>query len=580
MKTWFDRSRYELFQEFRCYFRPHKRNLAGLSLAKLGLLISGLISPYLFKLLVDNVMIQKEIALLGWICLGYLMIYAVETGIHYVQLYFNNQFSVKFSLDLRMRMWKKIIRFDDILLKRYMGGDLKNRLDQDVDSCEAFAANQIVNYGYSWLLSCVNGVILLTISWKLAVFGFLMVPLSFWMTRWLGNGVKRSSEGYRQEWGAYEDWLQKSLGNWKEVKVLGIEKREAIQFTGHWKRLSKLFFKQQMYWYGNRSFVAFKDFFVTRMNLYFLGGLLIFNGELSVGSLIVFMRYYEQFFTGINNINNLDLELKKDIPSLTRVAEILKLSIPVRPSYSPKMISGQIRFSAVSFLYDNATGHGVKDIDFTVEPGQRVAIVGRSGSGKSTLVQLLTGVYTPQQGSILLDGVPLQEINSVSLRRQVGIVMQENTLFNFSIKENIRLARPKASNAEIEEVCRRAHIHEFIADLPDRYDTYLGEKGVRLSGGQKQRLLIARAFLKKPTILIFDEATSQMDPETERHIQNSLEQLSDIKTIIIVAHRLSSIKIADRILVMDQGRIVGSGTHDDLIRTNALYQALFSEKFA
>ncbi|KFN11168.1 ABC transporter ATP-binding protein [Paenibacillus macerans] len=575
MKRLFDDTRYNLVIGFRRFLRSHTINLSLLGLTKLILLCTGLASPYLFKWLIDEVLLKKDVSWLAWICIGFGMLFVLESVTHYVQLYYLNKYRMKFSFDLRTRLWKNIMKFDVLLQKRYSSGDLKNRLDTDVDRCEAFVEQQILNYGFYWLLAISNGVILLVTSWKLALFGFLMVPLSFWMVRWLGNGVKRSSEGFRKEWGGYEGWLQKTLGNWKEIKALGIEKQQSIAFTGYWKSLSKLFFKQQMYWYGNRSFIAFKDFFITRMNLYFLGGLLIFSDEMTVGSLIVFMKFYEQFFMGINNINNLDLELKKDFPALQRVLELLLPPKTTESNHAPEYFKGSIRFSNVSYVYDEITGEGVKEINLKISPGEKIAIVGKSGSGKSTLVHLLCGFYTAQSGTIYLDDVAIQAYDPRYIRKRIAMVMQDNYLFNLSIEENLRLANANATTAEIEEACNATNINNVVKDMKDGYKTVVGEKGVILSGGQKQRLMISRALLKKPTIFILDEATSQLDQNNEYLIQKTIEQISSEKTVIIIAHNFSSVKEADRIIVMENGRIVGDGMLTQLQENNKTFQELF-----
>ncbi|BBH22585.1 ABC transporter ATP-binding protein [Paenibacillus baekrokdamisoli] len=555
MKKLFDRVRFDTLISLREFLRMHKFNLSILACMKIGLLLTGIASPYLFKLLIDEVMIKHDTSILLVITMGFICIYLVETLLQYFQMQYSNRFSMKFSLYLRKSLWKKIMNFDFLLKTKYSGGDLKNRINEDVDLCEKFVTSQVLDYGFFFILSIVNGTILLFINWKLALFGFFMVPLSFWMVRWLGGGVRKTSESYRYEWGKYEAWLQETLRKVKEIKALGIERRQSIDFTRHWKVLSRLFFKRQMYWYGNRSFIAFKDFFITRMNLYFLGGLFIFKGELTVGSLIIFMKYYEQFFTGINSINNLDIELQKDSSGIKRVLEILKINTKSHSRKVQSEFKGEIRLSNVSFIYDEKTNEGVKNINLTISPGEKIAIVGSSGSGKSTLLKLMSGVCTPSQGTVYIDGIPLEEYEPQYLYKQMEVVMQKSYIFNLSITENLMLVNSKASKEEIEAICEKADIHNQIKDFPEGYGTFIGENGVKLSGGQKQRIVIARSLLKKAKILMLDEATSNLDGKSEQKVLNSIRE-NQHQTVITIAHSKSAISYCNRVIVLEKGELI------------------------
>lgn len=563
------------------FMRPHRVSLISLGLLRFILLLLGLASPFLFKILIDDVMINKQVGTLAWVCVGYVTIYVLETVVIFIRAQISNRAFGKILFDLRRRIFNNYLNIPLTSYQKYNSGDLKNRIDKDVDIFEKFFNQQLIEYIFNWLVVIVVGIILLVLNWKLALFGLLMVPLSFKMTKWLGKGVRQTSEAHRNLWGKYESWLRKSIQGWKEVKALTIEKNEARIFTNYWHRLSKLFFLKQLYTCGNATFISFKNFFVTRMNLYFLGGFLIINGELTIGALLVFMRYYDQFFASIGSINHLNLQLGGDIPAMDRVLEVATIQTTAKSSNKRRSdaFKGQIEFNNVNFKYENANNYALQDISLSIKPRERIAIVGRSGSGKSSFVKVLSGLYKPQSGNIKIDGVELDQINPALLHRMVGFVMQDSVLFNMTIKENLLLAKPSATGEEIEMVCKLAFIDEFIDGLPDKYNTNIGEKGTTLSGGQKQRLAIARVLLLNPKIVIFDEATSSLDHESESKIHQAIERISIDKTVIIIAHRLSSIYATDRVIVINQGKIVGDDHHKNLLGLNLVYDTLFRDQY-
>lgn len=569
-----------IWREIRPFFQHGaKKHLVGLGVGKVGLLVTGFLIPYLFKLLVDQVMLQRKIELLHWVCLGFFGLFLVESGILLQQKRVANRLFTRLTFDIRIRLWQIYMRMPVSVRDRFNAGDLKNRIDTDVEGFERFVDQQVIEYIFNWAVACVNGVVLLWISWKLAVFGFVMVPLSFWMTKWLGGGLRKRTEAYRKVWGQYEGWLQETIQGWKEVKALGIEKSQERIFTRYWHDLSNQFFVRQMYWWGNRTFIAMKDFFITRMNLYFLGGLLIFHGELTIGGLLVFMKYYEKFFGGIGKINDLDLQLATDRPGLDRVLEVLHE--PMQPGGVRPTEGGveEIMLCDLSFQYPQGAEEALQGVNLQIRGGECVALVGRSGCGKSTLVKLILGMYADYRGECRFNGYEVRELDTQWLHRRVGVVMQDSVLFNLSIAENLRLAKPSATDEELREACQKAYIHEFIAKLPEGYGTLIGEKGIKLSGGQRQRMAIARLLLMDVDVVIFDEATSSLDHESEKAIHQAIRMLMKEKTVIIVAHRLSSILLAERVVVLDAGRVVGMGRHSELLGHNAVYDALFGKQY-
>ena len=563
--------RYQLYQLFKTYLDPIKTSIKLAFMYKWLLMLSAVISPFLFKVVIDDVIIGNNIEILKWVVLGYFIIWLYETVVHFLNTKVNNLISNSLIFKLRLKIWKKAI--GDEHSDRDIA-ETKNCLDQDVEVAGKFIDSQIIGYAYYWIISAIYAIILSFLNWKLSIFGFLMIPLSFWITRFLGNGVRKTSESYRLLWSHYEIWLQGILHFWKEIKTLNISKKNEIIFVKYWGKLSRLFFIRQLFWYGNRSFITFKDFFITRMNLYFVGGLLIYFGDITIGGLIIFMKYYELLFLNINNINNADMDLSKDSPSLTRVKNAIN-----EPNYRiqkqiPAAETGELEFQNVYFSYSKNNYNTLKNISFKIYPGERIAIVGRSGSGKSTLIKILNGLEKPTQGEVLFNSFPVVNIRSSYLKRKIGTVMQEPYLFHMSVKENLMLGSPDISVLEMEKACHISGIHEFIKSLPEGYETVIGEKGTLFSGGQRQRLAIARTLLMNPDIIIFDESTSQLDNNSEREIINKLEEFCADKTIITITHRLSSISNKCRVLLLDNGEIIGDDLKEKLSDNNHLFGSL------
>jgi len=554
--------------------KPYRILIVGLSIVKLGLLAVSLLTPVLYKFFIDDVLIEKKLNWMSWIIIGYIALFAIESALLAWQTFLNNKQSNLLTFGIRRRLWKTLQMMPQSKYDLLSPGEIKNRLDGDVDKFSSFIQQQVLQYAYLCISLPVIGFIMIGINWKLALFGFIMVPFAFFLTKRLKNGVEKTSQYYREHFGKYEDWFQHTIQRWKEIKSLQIENRQRLTFTENWHELSIQEFKKALFWFGNRSFVAFKDFFVTRMNLYFLGGLLIFNGEITVGSLLVFMSYYQNFFNCVDQINLLEFTLSQDEPSLNRVIEMLKY--PTNENRNmPFQFKKGIEFVNVKYQYSGSDRNVLNDVSFLIRPGEKIGIVGKSGSGKSTLLKAMIQMCPITEGVVLIDNTDVTSYNTNIINEKIGVVLQNSYLFNLSIYENMLLANSKASIKDIEDACQLSKISDHIKSLPEKYETNIGELGIKLSGGQKQRLAIARILVRKPAIIILDEATSQLDYETECTVLENLRKLGNDTTLIIVAHRQSALKNMDRIIVIDEGKIVGDGNHLSLIGSCGVYRELF-----
>lgn len=569
--------RIKIFKKLYPLIHSYKYLYFLLGVFKAFFLTLGLISPIFYLMLINDVMIKKNLIMIVWVVGGYIGIYLLETlGITLNKIVYN-KFYFNFRLRLRMQLLHKYMQMDISNFQEYDSGDLKNRIEGDVGAIEKFLNAHCIDYIYAILSAFVIGIILLSINWMLALFGFLMIPLSFLITKVMGKKAGEASKSYRDHYGKYEGFLHSTIQNWKEIKTNNLEDKEDILMIQHWKKLSPLFIKQNIYAFINRTFIGFKDLFIIKMNLYFIGGLLIINGRLEIALLLVFMNYYEQLIGNISGITDLMLGLKTDMPSIDRVLEII--DHPESNKHKIENLTDNISVKNISFTYPNTEKKVLQDINFNVNSKDHIAIVGRSGCGKTTLTKLLLGLYKPDDGVIYIGGHNLQEISSDSIGHKIGVVMQDPMLFNLTIRENLLFAKRHATQEELDNACKKANIYDFIQEMPDKYETVIGERGIKLSGGQKQRLAIARTILFNPDMIIFDEATSSLDHESETAILSSIKQLSQGKTIITIAHRLSSVLDSSSVIVMDAGKIIAIGTHENLKEKNEIYDLLFKKQY-
>lgn len=572
--------RIEVVKALRPIVKNMKNQLLLFGTLKICLLVLGLTAPYLYKLLVDEVLTKGRFSLLKWICAGYIMIFIISSGLMFIQRVKGNKFFFKLLFDIRYRIWNNYLKMYVYKYSNCNIGDLKNRVDDDTNAFEKFLGQHIIDYTYNWVYAVLNGAVLLFLNWKLALFGFIMVPFPFLMSNWIGKRVQNANDKQKVLWVKYEKWIYSCIQGWKEIKTFTAEKVSSMNFTHHWKEIGKNFFVVQMLFNISRTFWVIKDVFITKVSLYFIGGVLIMNGEITIGSLLVFMKYYQGLFDGVSEVNRLDIDLYNDIPSIDRVLEVLIQKDEIKMgTLRPERFMPGIEFRNVTFAYEGSNKDVLKKLSLEIKPDERIAIVGRSGSGKTTLVKLILGLCHAREGNVMISGIDIKELHPSFLHHHVGAVMQDNYLFNLSIRENLLMAKPTATEAEIRKACELAYIAEFIESLPEGYETIIGEKGIRLSGGQKQRLSIARTFLADPKIIIFDEATSALDHESEKVIHKAIENISRNRTVIIIAHRLSSILSANRVLVLDNGEIVGEGHHSDLYGKNGVYDILFKQQY-
>ncbi|MDW8269964.1 MAG: ABC transporter ATP-binding protein, partial [Anaerolineae bacterium] len=439
--------------------------------------------------------------------------------------------------------------------------------------------------------------------WQLTLLATFVLPLFIVPARRVGRVLRRVTRAQMEANAEMTALMQETLGVSGALLVKLFGRREDMNVRFHEKatRVGEL---------GVRAALVGRAFFVLiglvaavgTATVYWMGGYLAIRGVLQVGDIVAFALYLPRLYGPLAALINARVDLATSLVSFERVFEVLDLPVAIADApdaLSLERVQGRVEFDHVWFAYPaggmpmlSERGDGIRplaasatrrwaleDVSFTVEPGQLVALVGPSGAGKTTITYLLPRLYDPDRGVIRIDGHDIRQVSLASLSAAIGMVTQETYLFHDTVRANLRFARPEATEAEMIAACRAANIHDLIASLPDGYDTIVGERGYRFSGGEKQRLAIARVILKDPRILVLDEATSSLDSESERLVQEALATVMRGRTSIVIAHRLSTILAADRILVLDEGRIVEEGTHADLLRRGGLYARLYQTQF-
>ncbi|MFM9327753.1 ABC transporter ATP-binding protein [Paenibacillus mesotrionivorans] len=573
-------TRLQIFRRLMPFTYKLKKFFWLLALVNLCNMLISLATPLLFRIMVDDVMINKRIMMLIPVCAGYAGLFLIGFLLDSLSNYSSNKLLNRMSFNIRLELWRRYSRMDFAAYERYGVGDLKLRLDEDVEKLNDFAKLQTSDWVIAYLTMMVTGIALFVMNWQLALMSMAIVPITFFMGRAIGKGERALNEQRRKVNGERDNWLSSSLAGWKEVKALNLEKHEHISFVRYIHKTALIDAKWVYYWVMQALVIPIiKDKFLMKFSLYFIGGLLIMQGHFTIGTLLVFMRYFDVFCNSINKVNDRNIALQENMPSYERVFELIALElVQVGKGQSRSKLSGGIRFEQVSFQYNNDLGDVLRNINFEIKQGETIAIVGKSGAGKTTILKLLLNMISCTKGRILIDTRDISKCSPVILHRSIGVVMQDSILFNLSIRENLKLARMSATDEEIVEACELAGICNFIDALPDGYNTIIGERGVKLSGGQRQRLAIARVFLQQPEMIVLDEATSALDQESEALIHDSIQKLSRSKTVLIIAHRLSSVLIANRVLVLESGKIAGMAHHLDLLGHCAAYDELFAEQ--
>ena len=549
----------------------------GAYLALVGITLLTLATPQFIRWIIDQGIGAGNSRLLTWAVLGLLGLTVVRGLFTYWQGRWTEIASQSVAYDLRNAMLERLTHLSFDYHDRTESGQLLSRAMQDVDRIRFLNGRAVLGLVNAIVLLIGTAIALLWMNPKLALLALISMPVLAYQATTFAIRLRPLSLAIQQQMAVLTTRLEQNLRGARIVKAFAQEDREIERFESenrNWFRLSAE--AAQLQAVNNPLMDLIANASVVFILWY--GGLLVINSQITLGDLIAFTTYLGQMAGPVRRFGMIIPAIAQAGASAERVFEILDAESQVQdePDAQPlPPVQGHLRFENVSFGYSHSR-RVLNGVSFDVKPGQVLALLGPTGSGKSSIINLIPRFYDPSGGRVTIDGYDIRHITQASLRSQIGIVLQESTLFATTIRENIAFGRPDAADEEVIAAAKAAQAHEFITQMANGYDAEVGERGATLSGGQRQRMAIARALLKDPRILILDDATASVDTETERLIQKALARLMEGRTSVIIAQRLSTVRMADLILILEKGRVTGAGTHEELLATSPLYQRIYA----
>jgi ATP-binding cassette, subfamily B, bacterial len=559
-------------------FRPYRLRLGAVLLMILIAAALGILPAFLLREVIDEALPERNNALLSALVGGMIAI-AILTGVLAVfQTLLSNQVGQRVMHDLRSAVYQHLQRLSLAFFTRTRTGEVQARIASDIGGVQTVVTSTATSIVSNVTTVLATTIGMFVLDWRLALFSLGLLPLFVFLTRRVGAERKRITATRQATIADMSSLVQESLSVSGILlgKTMGRSRELAERFEEESSRLADLEVRQRMAgrWVMGSIQMSFA---IMPALVFWAAGQSWIGTAISIGTVVSFTTLQTRLFWPITSLLNVQIDVQTSLALFDRIFEYLDLPVDIeeRPGARPLArdeVRGEVEFDEVFFRYGD--DWILEDVSFAVPAGTKTAVVGETGSGKTTLGYLVARLYDVQRGEVTIDGLDVRDLRFASLSDLVGVVSQETYLFHASVRENLRFSCPGATDEEIEEAARAAQIHHVIAALPEGYDTTVGERGYRFSGGEKQRIAIARTILRNPPILVLDEATSALDTQTERAVQDALDQLAEGRTTIAIAHRLSTIRDADQIIVLDSGRLVEGGTHDELLALGGRYAAL------
>ena len=569
-----------LYKRILSYIKPYLHVLFAALVCTMLAAGGNLYLPWIFRDMIDKVLSARDAYMLNVISASIVVIFLLRGIFLYGQNYLMSYVGQHVIIDIRGEVFRKLQRLSMSFYDKNKTGTIMSYVTNDVNALQGAMVDNTIELVTESIILIGSICAMTYLDWKLTLFTILTFPVVLYFMNFFGKKIRRSGGMIQEAAADITSVLQEAVSSVRIVKSFVREQYEIDRFERENEANLKANLKNAKYMATLTPTIEFVAALGVTMILWF-GGHNVIDGETTAGSLVAFLAYAVNISNPVKRITRVTGNIQRALAAAQRVVDVLDLPEEVQNLPDAKAlpaVTGSVCFENVTFSY-NEGDEILHDLSFAVKPGQAVGLVGPSGAGKSTIASLLPRFYDCDAGAIRIDGTDIKHVTLDSLRQQVGIVPQETILFNGTVYDNILYGRLDATKDEIEAAAKAANAHDFIMELPEGYNTMLGDRGVNISGGQRQRIAIARAILKDPRILVLDEATSALDTESERLVQEALNRLMVGRTSIIIAHRLSTIKNADRILVLDKGKLAEDGTHDELMEKNGLYAHLYQIQY-
>jgi ATP-binding cassette subfamily B protein len=536
----------------------------------------GMTSPFLLREVLDEAIPEQDTTLLAWLVGGMIAVSVATGALGVAQTYLSNIVGQRVMHDLRAAVYRHLQRLSLAFFTRTRTGEVQSRIANDIGGIQNVVTSTATSVVSNVTTVIATTIAMVALDWRLALFSLGLTPFFVWLTRRVGNERRRITAVRQGRMADMSTLVEESLS--VSGILLGKTMGRADELAGRFEResseLADLEVRARMAGRWRMASVQM-SFAAMPALVYLFAGM---TGAISIGTVVAFTTIQTRLLFPIQSLLGVSVDLQSSLALFHRIFEYLDLPVELEEGTVDlgRGVRGDVAFDAVSFAYEEDRPT-LRDVTIDVPAGTTLAVVGETGSGKTTLGYLVARLYDPQAGRVTIDGVDVRELTFASLARTVGIVSQDTYLFHASVRDNLRFAKPDASDEELETAARAARIHDHVVSLPEGYDTVVGERGYRFSGGEQQRIAIARTILRNPPVLVLDEATSALDNETERQVQEALDALDEGRTTIAIAHRLSTVRDAEQVVVLDGGRVVERGTHDELVARGGRYASLAAE---
>jgi ATP-binding cassette subfamily B protein len=561
-------------------FGPYRWQLTIVTAIIVASSLVGLASPFLLRAVIDTALPDRNVRLLAWLVIGMVAVAAVTSSFGVIQTWISTKVGQHVMHELRTSVFTHLQRQSIAFFTRTRTGEVQSRIQNDIGGMESVVTSTATSIASNLTTAVATAVAMAVLSWRLSLISLVVMPPAIFLTRKVARMRRAITTAQQRELADLNVTIEEglSINGVQLAKTMGTGPALVRRFTDSSARLIDLELRSQLA--GRWRMASLSIIFAAiPAIIYLAAGLPVTAGTVSIGTLIAFTTLQNTLFRPVTGLLSTSVSVISSLALFARIFEYLDLPVeidePARPArIDLSQVTGHVRFENVGFTYPGADRPALAAIDLDIPAGTTLALAGETGSGKTTLGSLVARLYDPSRGTVRIDGTDLRDMRLADLAAIVGVVSQETYLLHTTVRENLRYAKPGATDAEIQDAARAAQIHDLIAGLPDGYDTVVGSRGHRFSGGEKQRIAIARTLLRDPRVLVLDEATSALDTETERAVQQAFDTLARGRTTITIAHRLSTVRNADQIIVLDHGRIIEAGDHTSLLAGQGRYAEL------